>query len=62
MEKIPSGIYWSREGGNFYDAETNKGMGIQFYDRWKDRKSEFPDRATTPPGIDLYFDKTATLR
>jgi hypothetical protein len=51
---VPSGIYWSREAGNFYDAD-GQGQGIAFYEDWQGRKDDFPTRRTyhTVPGVDL---------
>ena len=37
--------YWSAENGNFYDRQTRKGMGNEFYREWFVRRDEFP---TTP--------------
>lgn len=59
MTDIPSGVYWSREAGNFYDARTHQGMGLEFYRHWQERKDEFPERATTTTaGLDLNYDKS----
>ncbi len=41
---IPEGVYWSREHGNFYDAANNEGQGVLFYEAWRDRKDEFPQK------------------
>jgi hypothetical protein len=53
--------------GNFYDAVTRNGMGIEFWEKWKQRYKEFPtkpqpaedqeewvtqDRVPARPGID----------
>lgn len=39
---IPTGIYWSGEHANFYDAVTRKGQGQAFMDAWYFRRAEFP--------------------
>lgn len=57
VSDVPDGVYWSREAGNFYDATTNKGMGTAFYERWYERKDEFPERATEAPGLDIHLNK-----
>lgn len=59
-EAIPANVYWSCEAGNFYDAATNKGMGVDFYLNWNGRKDEFPEKATSSAGLDFYMDKTVT--
>lgn len=59
---IPTGVYWSPEAGNFYDVLTNKGMGLAFYEKWEDRKDEFPEKSTTSAGLDLNFDRTVQPR
>lgn len=43
-EAIPAGVYY-REG-NFYADMTRRGMGVQFWERWRHRRNEFP---TAPP-------------
>lgn len=58
-DPIPSGVYWSVEAGNFYSFEGknsfegSRGMGHDFYIKWKDRQSEFPskvhDEIAMPP-------------
>src|SRR3989304_5934880 len=58
---IPKGVYWSREAGNFYREATNRGMGLEFYDAWQERKDEFPAKATSAPGLDLYLGGQITL-
>lgn len=45
-EKIPSGIYYSREHDNFYAEISKKGQGNDFYRKWIDRCSEFPSTPT----------------
>lgn len=40
-EEIPQYIHYVLENDNFYDA-YNKGMGEEFYTKWRDRKDEFP--------------------
>lgn len=39
---IPSGVYWSPSGGNFYSYDTKRGMGDEFYAAWNGRRHEFP--------------------
>jgi hypothetical protein len=39
---IPDGVYYF--DGNFYDATTKAGMGIEFYNAWHFRAREFPGR------------------
>ena len=58
--EIPVGVCWSEQGCNFYRADTGAGMGNAFYDEWRDRCDEFPDRdtarkqiATTSPNKEL---------
>lgn len=41
-EAIPTGVYYSAENDNFYDADTLQGMGTPFYRRWRLRSDEFP--------------------
>lgn len=57
---VPAGVYWSREAGNFYDTRTNKGMGVPFYEKWQKRKDDFPEKATSAAGIDIYLNKVVT--
>lgn len=60
---IPYGVYWSREAGNFYQDETNRGMGLAFYNRWQRRKDEFPEKATTVTAtLDINLDLPVELR
>ena len=40
-KQIPEGVYFTN--GNFYGMETRTGLGNDFYMRWKDRMSEFPN-------------------
>lgn len=40
--KIPEGVYYSKEMSNFYDQVTHQGMGHDFYQKWFDRRNEFP--------------------
>jgi len=42
---IPDGVTYNAEADNFYDMH-NKGMGLQFYRVWRERREEFPK---TPP-------------
>lgn len=35
-------VYWSDEGCNFYDRQTRKGMGVEFFKTWFARRGEFP--------------------
>lgn len=42
LPAIPACVYWSEEQDNFYDTNSNTGMGNSFYWKWKDRHSEFP--------------------
>ena len=39
---IPSGVYWSPSGSNFYSYNTRRGMGNEFFATWNSRKHEFP--------------------
>lgn len=41
---IPPGVYYGIDGQNFYDEETHKGMGTEFYATWRSRLMEFPKR------------------
>src|SRR4051812_28221269 len=45
VEQVPMGIYYSPEHSNFYDARTHKGMGIPFWNKWRDQRGEFPQSA-----------------
>lgn len=53
-EVVPPGVYFGVEGGNFYDAKTNAGMGQRFWYDWRDRQDEFPqkihDEVSIPKG------------
>lgn len=51
MEPIPVGISFSEQHCNFYRADTGQGMGNEFYDKWRDRADEFPDRITARVAI-----------
>lgn len=44
VEPIPPNIYYSLEADNFYLMPGRYGLGIEFYNRWYPRKSEFPER------------------
>lgn len=41
---IPDGVYYCNQDmrGNFYDMKTKKGMGNEFWDKWKHLKHQFP--------------------
>lgn len=39
---IPADVYWSADSDNFYFADTQEGMGDDFYRSWRPRASEFP--------------------
>lgn len=41
-------VYWSAESGNFYDRQTRKGMGNEFYREWFARRDEFPSAPEHP--------------
>lgn len=43
VEPIPPNIYYSLEADNFYLMPGRYGLGIEFYNRWYPRKSEFPE-------------------
>lgn len=45
---VPHGVYWCPESSNFYSLMTSSGMGVPFYDAWKDRKGEFPGKPVRP--------------
>lgn len=42
--QVPAGIYYSAEHQNFYDAETNKGQGLEFWNAWRQYAKWFPTR------------------
>lgn len=42
---IPELVYYNPEADNFYDAETGKGMGTDFYARWSKFKHYFANSA-----------------
>lgn len=58
-EAVPADVYFGVEGGNFYDAITNIGMGVPFWNEWRDRKDEFPqkvhDEISIPRGYPHLF-------
>lgn len=54
---IPTGIYFSRKFGDFYDVGTNEIMGKAFSQAWFDRRDEFPP---SPHGERLNEDPTAS--
>lgn len=39
---IPPGVRWSPSAANFYDVETDAGLGNLFFARWYYRRREFP--------------------
>ena len=41
VEPIPERVYWAPLADNFYSAD-DKGMGLEFYRKWKPRRAEFP--------------------
>jgi hypothetical protein len=45
-EAIPSGVYYSADTDNFYDVKTCKGMGQTFWQKWRNRKYEFPSETS----------------
>lgn len=47
-DSVPEGIYYNPVSGNFYEWETQKGMGDQFMKAWASRKEEFPHFAPGP--------------
>lgn len=51
LPPIPVGVCFSEQSCNFYRADTGEGMGDEFYDKWRDRADEFPDRATARAAI-----------
>lgn len=40
-EPIPDRVYWAPLADNFYDAH-GRGQGVDFYQKWKPRRAEFP--------------------
>lgn len=48
-EAIPTNVYWSAEGQNFYRMDTRAGCGLKFYAKWRDRISEFPTEPHPAP-------------
>lgn len=42
---IPSGVYYSREEGYFYDCGTKAGLGQRFFDDWYGSRLIFPPTA-----------------
>ena len=45
---VPEGVYYSEEMGNFYSSATHRGMGMAFWETWRNRRDEFPpDEAPT---------------
>lgn len=57
--EVPAGVYWSREAANFYDAKTNAGMGLAFYERWEPYADAFPSKSST---ITAGFDHNLTKK
>ena len=47
-ETIPEGVYYGPDGNNFYSVDDNKGMGVEFWNKWKHRKDDFPRRVEEP--------------
>jgi hypothetical protein len=47
-ETIPPDVYYSAAEMNFYHIETGRGMGNHFYEKWKSRWAEFPDKPAPP--------------
>lgn len=43
-DPIPEGITYNEEHDNFYQDVSRNGMGTAFYEKWKHRRSEFPQR------------------
>lgn len=41
---IPAGVYFKAAHDNFYFEETQDGMGEGFYQEWRARRAEFPQR------------------
>lgn len=42
--RIPDGVYFKSNHDNFYFEETQDGMGEAFYQTWRERRAEFPQR------------------
>lgn len=42
-EPIPPGVHWRTEQGNFFNTR-NIGQGKEFFDKWYNRRNEFPMR------------------
>jgi hypothetical protein len=41
-EAVPTGVYYSREHGNFYSIADHHGMGMAFWTTWRARWEDFP--------------------
>lgn len=50
-EMIPLGVCWSEQRCDFYAAYTGASMGSAFYDQWRERADDFPDRDTARAAI-----------
>lgn len=42
---IPAGVYYSAESDNFYCAAGRGGLGMAFWQTWRERKHDFPQSA-----------------
>lgn len=47
---IPVGVYWNGKESMFFDAQ-GRTKGAQFFDRWKERRNEFPDTIEAIGGV-----------
>jgi hypothetical protein len=56
MANPPPNVYWSPEAGNFYDVQSNRGKGLDFYHRWESQHLIFPQVSTTVPGLDTTYE------
>lgn len=43
--EIPGGVYFHEGHDNFYFEETQDGMDEAFYQRWRERRYEFPQHS-----------------
>lgn len=48
---LPNGVYFSIEHSNFYDAYSGRGLGTEFYEKWRERRSLFPTSAAEALGL-----------
>lgn len=62
LEEIPEGVYYGEDGNNFYNIETSKGMGIEFWNKWKHRKDEFPKKVLEEKKKKTRDDETKLLK